>query len=326
MSHQLSSSASGDGGCAHQVPQQPQHEAKQSQQQQAGLMQMQQHMLQQQQQQAHQSSSCNASAVPLAPVQAVPISVTTASHAGPSATGISISNAGSSPSAGSKRPREEQAVTAQPPLLSKLSKRPSIIGPPSVAAAIAAATNPNHAAGLPLAHSNPASDALRRHMSDQLASSYSAACAASIRAQYAGASASSSSQQGADPKSVLPRATSTHSLPETTSTTGAALPSESATPAGSVAHRSVDAGKQAQEQQKRKQATASEMRDSMTRSLSCVSLTHLFVACISLVCVRCDSSNPKRLSSFTHFPELSHFLSYYYILRHSNYSQPSLGV
>ena len=302
MSHQLSSSASGDGGCAHQVPQQPQHEAKQSQQQ-AGLMQMQQHMLQQQQQQAHQSNSCNASAVPLAQVQAVPISVTTASHAGPSATGISIiSNAGSSPSAGSKRPREEQTVAAQPPLLSKLSKRPSIIGPPSVAAAIAAATNPNHAAGLPPAHSNPASDALRRHMSDQLASSYSAACAASIRAQYAGASASSSSQQGADPNSVLPRATSTHSLPETTSTTGAALPSETATPAGSVAHRCVDAEKQAQEQQKRKQATASEMRDSMTRSLSCVSLTHLFVACISLVCVRCDSSNPKRLSSFTHFP------------------------
>ena len=301
MSHQLSSSASGDGGCAHQVPQQPQHEAKQSQQQ-AGLMQMQQHMLQQQQQQqqAHQSSSSGSSAVPLEQVQAVPISVTTASHAAPSATGIS--NAGSSPSAGSKRPREEQAVTAQPTLLSKLSKRPSIIGPPSVAAAIAAATNPNHAAGLPPAHPNPASDALRRHMSDQLASSYSAACAASIRAQYAGASASSSSQQGADPNSVLPRATSTHSLPETTSTTGAALPSETATPAGSVAHRSVDAEKQAQEQQKRKQATASEMRDSMTRSLSCVSLTHLFVACISLVCVRCDSSNPKRLSSFTHFP------------------------
>lgn len=324
----MSSSASGDGGCAHQVPQQPQHEARQSQQQQAGLMQMQQHMLQQQQQQAHQSSSNSSSAVPLAPVQAVPISVTTASHAGPSATGISISNAGSSPSAGSKRPREEQAVTAQPPLLSKLSKRPSIIGPPSVAAAIAAATNPNHAAGLPPAHPNPASDALRRHMSDQLASSYSAACAASIRAQYAGASASSSSQQGADPNSVLPRATSTHSLPETTSTTGAALPSETATPAGSVAHRSVDAEKQAQEQQKRKQAAGSEMRDSMTRSLSCVSWTHLFVACISLICVRYDSTPPtlKIIIIYTlslTFPLPILLLS---ILRHSNYSQPSLGV
>lgn len=174
-------------------------------------------------------------------------------------------------------------MTAQPPLLSKLSKRPSIIGPPSVAAAIAAATNPNHAAGLPPAHPNPASDALRQHMSDQLASSYSAACAASIRAQYAGASASSSSQQGADPNSILPRATSTHSLPETTATTGAALPSESATPAGSVTHRSVDAEKQAKEQQKRKQAVGSDMRDSMTRSLSCASLIHLFVACISLI-------------------------------------------
>lgn len=285
VSNQLSStssSASGDGGCAHQVPQQPQHEAKVSQQQ-AGLTQMQQltGMLQQQQQQAHQSSSSSSSAVPLEQVQAVPISVTTASHAGPSATGIS--NAGSSPSAGTKRPREEQAVTAQPPLLSKLSKRPSIIGPPSVAAAIAAATNPNHAAGLPPAHPNPASDALRQHMSDQLASSYSAACAASIRAQYAGASASSSSQRDADPNSVLPRATSTHSLPETSSTNGAALPSEMATPAGSLAHRSVDAENQAQEQQKRKKAAGSDMRDSMTRSLSCVSLHEIRFFCIYLV-------------------------------------------
>lgn len=329
MSNQLSSSASGDGGCAHQVPQQPQHEAKQSQQQ-AGLMQMQQHVLQQQQeqQQAHQSSSSSSSAVPLAQVQAVPISVTTASHAGPSATGIC--NGGSSPSAGSKRPREEQAVTAQPPLLSKLSKRPSIIGPPSVAAAIAAATNPNHAAGLPPAHPNPASDALRQHMSDQLASSYSAACAASIRAQYAGASASSSSQQGADPNSVLPRATSTHSLPGTSSTTGAALPSETATPAGSVAHRSVDAEKQEQEQQKRKQAAGSDLRDSMTRSLSCVSLIHLFVVCISLICVRYDSSNPTSKDHHIHpFPNCSHFLSHYssfYLVDAIQNSQPSLGV
>ena len=294
----MSSSASGDGGCAHQVPQQPQHEAKQSQQQQ-------QMQTQQQQQQAHQSSSSSSSAVPLAQVQAVPISVTTASHAGPSATGTSISNAGSSPSAGSKRPREEQAGAAQPPLLSKLSKRPSIIGPPSVAAAIAAATNPNHAAGLPPAHPNPASDALRRHMSDQLASSYSAACAASIRAQYAGASASSSSQQSADPNSVLPRATSTHSLPETSSTTGAALPSETATPAGSVAHRSVDVEKQAQEQQKRKQAAGSNMRDSISRSLSCVSLINLFVACISFICVGYDSSNPKDYHHRHPFPNFS---------------------
>jgi len=230
---------------------------------------MQQHAMQQHMAQ-HVRQSSGSSAVP---IQAVPISVTTASYGGPSVAGSG------SPSAGSKRPREERIVTAQAPLLSKLSKRPSIIGAPSVAAAIAAAANPSNAGGLPPARPQRASDALRQHMTDQLASSYSAACSASIRAQYAGASLSSSSQDD-DPYSTLPRATSTQSLPETTSskataisTAGAALPSESSTaiPAGSVAHRSVDAEKQAQEQRKRKQAAGSAVGDSMMRSLSCVS-------------------------------------------------------
>jgi hypothetical protein len=58
-------------------------------------------------------------------------------------------------------------------------------------------------------------------------------------------------------------------------TGAAALPSESPSvlPAGSVAHRSVDAAKQAQEQQKRSQATSSNRREAMTRVLSCVSFS-----------------------------------------------------
>ena len=295
MSTKLSaSSTAGDGDCTPLPPQQEELSAKLGQ----GQWQMQQYLLQrqQQQQQQHQKQQQQMSqkthhshvmAVP--PIQGVPISVTTASHPGPSAGG---------PSAGSKRPREEQAVAGQPPLLSKLSKRPSIIGPESVAAAIAGATAPSNAGGLPPTHPNPASDELRQHMTDQLASSYSAACSASIRAQFTGASSSlSSSQDVADTTSAIPRATSTHSLPETSSSSvctgrstnastgtcanativagAAALPSESPSvlPAGSVAHRSVDAAKQAQEQQKRSQAAGSNRREAMTRVLSCVSFS-----------------------------------------------------
>ena len=270
------SSTAGDGDCT-QLPQQEELSAKLGQaqwQMQQYMLQQQQHQKQQQQmsQKAHHS---HVMAVP--PIQGVPISVTTASHPAPSAGG---------PSAGSKRPREEQAVARQPPLLSKLSKRPSIIGPASVAAAIAGATAPNNAGGLPPTHPNPAGDDLRQHMTDQLASSYSAACSASIRAQFTGASSSlSSSQDVADPTSAIPRATSTHSLPETSSssvctsrsasTCATALPSESSSvlPAGSVAHRSVDTAKQAQEQQKRSQAAGSNRREAMTRVLSCVSFS-----------------------------------------------------
>ena len=277
------SSTAGDGDCT-QLPQQEELSAKlgqaQWQMQQYMLQQQQQHQKQQQQmsQKAHHS---HVMAVP--PIQGVPISVTTASHPAPSAGG---------PSAGSKRPREEQAVAGQPPLLSKLSKRPSIIGPASVAAAIAGATAPNNAGGLPPTHPNPAGDDLRQHMTDQLASSYSSACSASIRAQFTGASSSlSSSQDVADSTSAIPRATSTHSLPETSSSSvctsrsastcanATALPSESSSvlPAGSVAHRSVDTAKQAQEQQKRSQAAGSNRREAMTRVLSCVSF---FIAII----------------------------------------------
>jgi len=280
-----STAGNGDGDCT-QLPQQEELSAKlgqaQWQMQQYMLQQQQQHQKQQQQmsQKAHHS---HVMAVP--PIQGVPISVTTASHPAPSAGG---------PSAGSKRPREEQTVARQPPLLSKLSKRPSIIGPASVAAAIAGATAPNNAGGLPPTHPNPAGDDLRQHMTDQLASSYSAACSASIRAQFTGASSSlSSSQDVADPNSAIPRATSTHSLPETSSSSvctsrsastcanatvvagATALPSESSSvlPAGSVAHRSVDTAKQAQEQQKRSQAAGSNRREAMTRVLSCVSFS-----------------------------------------------------
>lgn len=289
LSTKLSASPpAGDGDCTHaQLPQQEELNAKLGQ----GQWQMQQYMLQQQQQHQKQQQQMSQKAhhshvMAVPPIQGVPISVTTASHPGPSSGG---------PSAGSKRPREEQAVAGQPPLLSKLSKRPSIIGPASVAAAIAGATAPNNAGGLPPTHPNPASDELRQHMTDQLASSYSAACSASIRAQFTGASSSlSSSRDVSDPTSAIPRATSTHSLPETSSssvctsrstsastgtcanaTGAAALPSESPSvlPAGSVAHRSVDAAKQAQEQQKRSQATSSNRREAMTRVLSCVSFS-----------------------------------------------------
>ena len=283
LSTKLSASPpAGNGDCT-QLPQQEELNAKLGQgqwQMQQYMLQQQQHQKQQQQQMSQKAHHSHVMAVP--PIQGVPISVTTASHPGPSAGG---------PSAGSKRPREEQTVAGQASLLSKLSKRPSIIGPASVAAAMAAATAPKNAGGLPPTHPNPASDELRQHMTDQLASSYSAACSASIRAQFTGASLSSS-RDVADPTSAIPRATSTHSLPETSSSsvctsrststsTGtcanatAALPSESPSvlPAGSVAHRSVDAAKQAQEQQKRSQAACSNRREAMTRVLSCVSFS-----------------------------------------------------